>query len=82
MYREQECSLSPAVPAVAGEAKSVSAHVALAPAGQSPSVSQGIGVHPESESVTQTHLTHGQQRNFIKHQSLFRACINHDSEIL
>lgn len=55
MYCEQDCSLSLAVPAVAGEAESVSAHAAPAPAGRSPLVSQGIGGHPESESVTYIH---------------------------
>lgn len=55
MYHEQECSLFPAVPAVAGEAESAFAHAAPAPAGRSPSVSQGIGGHPGSVSGTQTH---------------------------
>lgn len=55
MYCEQDCSLSPAVLAVAGEAEPASAHAVPAPAGRSPLVSQGIGGHPESESVTQTH---------------------------
>lgn len=63
MYCEQDCSLFPAVPAVAGEAKSASAHAAPAPAGRSPSVSQGIGGHPESESVIQTQC---QQRNCLR----------------
>lgn len=53
MYYEQECPLYPVVPAAVGEAESVSAHAAPAPAGQLPSVSRGIGEHPEIESVTQ-----------------------------
>lgn len=76
MYCERDCSLFPAVPAVAGEAKSASAHAAPAPAGRSPSVSQGIGGHPESESVIQTQ---GQQRNLFKNQAKFRTSRKHDS---
>lgn len=66
VYCGQECSLSPTVLAVAGEAESASAHAAPALAGRSPSVSQGIGGHPESESVTHKHTLETQNLAILK----------------